>query len=241
MERLDPYKKKGIIILAVNSGVLDLVVNFLCSCKSAGIKPDTLLVFAGDTGVKKAMESMGVATFYSKHLGDFPSTTSRSYGDNTFTQMMWLKVTSVYFTVRLGWDAMFQDADVVWWKDPRPWFQSEPNHYDTYWQDDGARSARYTPFSANTGFYYIRSNKRTQHFMHELFQSFNLISQWRSHQHVLNMLLIDHHSRFGTGVKILDQELFSIGQVCLPWNCKFHQHANQSSVRCCSMVFNVTH
>eukprot|EP00622_Pseudochattonella_farcimen_P006532 FR742355.1.p1 GENE.FR742355.1~~FR742355.1.p1 ORF type:complete len:275 (+),score=24.41 FR742355.1:109-825(+) len=126
--------------------------------------------------------------------------------------MMWLKVVSVYYVVRLGWDAMFQDADVVWWKDPRPYFQTESHQYDTYWRDDGARSSRYTPLSANTGFYYIRSNERTKIFMHELFQSFNLISQWRSHQHALNMLLIDHHSRFGTGVKILDQELFSIGQ-----------------------------
>ena len=103
------------------------------------------------------------------------------------------KVVSVYYVVRLGWDAMFQDADVVWWKDPRPYFQTESHQYDTYWQvcacscvcmcmcpeqhgiwrvwthiptqDDGARSSRYTPLSANTGFYYIRSNERTKIFM----------------------------------------------------------------------------
>ena len=126
---------------------------------------------------------------------------------------MWLKVVSVYFTLRCGWDVLFQDADVIWWADPLDYFKNDGHMYDAYFQDDGARSARYSPFSANTGFYYLRSNARTRMFMHDIFDSYNLISQWRSHQHVLNMLLVDHHSRFGTGVKILDQELFSIGQM----------------------------
>ena len=34
--RLDPKQNKGIVILAVNSGVLDLVVNFICSARNSG-------------------------------------------------------------------------------------------------------------------------------------------------------------------------------------------------------------
>lgn len=62
--------------------------------------------------------------------------------------------------------------------------------YDAYFQNDGARSQRYSPFSANTGFYFLRSNPKTRYLMHDLLHSYNLIVQWRSHQHVLCQLLV---------------------------------------------------
>jgi hypothetical protein len=56
---------------------------------------------------------------------------------------------------------------------------------DAYFQNDGARSQRYAPFSANTGFYYLRSVPKARLLMHDLLHSYNLIAQWKSHQHVL--------------------------------------------------------
>ncbi len=47
--------------------------------------------------------------------------------------------------------------------------------YDAYFQNDGARSQRYSPFSANTGFYMLRSNPKTRLLMHDLLHSYNLI------------------------------------------------------------------
>jgi hypothetical protein len=49
----------------------------------------------------------------------------------------------------LGYDVLFQDTDVIWLRDPIPFFQNAtaelgagqqsytPGHYDTYWSDDG--------------------------------------------------------------------------------------------------------
>ena len=162
----------------------------------------SLLVFAADAGVVDVMSTLGIATFHHEAFGTFPKNSARAYGDNVFTNMMWLKVVSVYFTLRCGWDVLFQDADVIWWTDPLDYFKNDGHMYDAYFQDDGARSARYSPFSANTGFYYLRSNARTRMFMHDIFHSYNLISQWRSHQHALCMILIEHHSRFGLKVKM---------------------------------------
>ena len=48
--------------------------------------------------------------------------------------------------------------------------------------------------------------------MHDLLHSYNLISQWKSHQHVLCQLLMDHYSKTGLSVYILPHRLFSIGQ-----------------------------
>ena len=144
-----------------------------------------------------------------------------SDGDDVFTAMMWLKVTSVYCVLRLGWDVLFQDADLVWFRDPVPFFSSptDPSalgserDYDAYFQDDGARSQRYAPFSANTGFYFLRSNVRTVAFVHDLLNSYHYIAKWRSHQHVLDMLLVEHYTKSGLDVKILPQVDFAIGQL----------------------------
>jgi hypothetical protein len=123
---------------------------------------------------------------------------------------MWLKVVSVYTVLRNGYDVLFQDADVIWWRDPRQVFYTQhdlrqgegqdhldakiDSHsgneetddsdelYDAYFQNDGARSQRYSPFSANTGFYFLRSNPKTRYLMYDLLGSYNLISQWHSHQ-----------------------------------------------------------
>ena len=37
---------------------------------------------------------------------------------------MWLKVTAVYTALAAGFDVLFQDTDVVWYRDPLPLLQS---------------------------------------------------------------------------------------------------------------------
>lgn len=44
---------------------------------------------------------------------------------------------------------MFQDVDLVWLKDPFPYFVDLPG--DIIFMDDGARTPRYTPFFVNSG------------------------------------------------------------------------------------------
>jgi hypothetical protein len=62
-----------------------------------------------------------------------------------------------------SYDVLFQDADIVWFKSPWEAF-SDPK-IDAYLSDDGARSERFAPFFANSGFYYLRSNPMINHFM----------------------------------------------------------------------------
>ena len=63
---------------------------------------------------------------------------------------------------------------MVWYKDPLAYFHDEnsPSHgFDCYFQDDGSRAIFYAPFSANTGFYYVRANDRTRNFFNSLLMS----------------------------------------------------------------------
>ena len=48
---------------------------------------------------------------------------------------------------------------VVWFKDPLEYFHddsTEDANFDVYFQDDGNHALYYAPYSANTGFYYVR-------------------------------------------------------------------------------------
>ena len=90
------------------------------------------------------------------------------------------------------------------------WFHDETNpnyHYDMYFQDDGSRSLFYAPYSANTGFYYVRSNERTQLFFNSLLMAGDLIMATYSHQIALIALLSEHVSMYGLQVKIWHRKL----------------------------------
>ena len=126
----------------------------------------------------------------------------------------WLKITSVYSVVATGRHALFQDADVVWLRDPIEYFFTQADdQVDCFFMDDGARSARYTPLYTNSGFYFIRNNMRTQFFMHRMLMAYDTVLAVRSHQHALIMLLLEHMARHGLTVAVLEPLLFPQGQI----------------------------
>jgi len=182
--------RKTVVVMATNQGTLDLVANFACSCRAG--PPDvqralaSTLVFTGDSETSKQVELFGLASFHDSALGDLPEGAAKAYGDYAFVRMMWLKITSVYSVVATGRHALFQDADVVWLRDPIEYFfTTADDQVDCFFMDDGARSARYTPLYTNSGFYFIRNNMRTQFFMHRMLMAYDTVLAVRSHQHAL--------------------------------------------------------
>ena len=86
-----------------------------------------------------------------------PADAAGRYGDKKFTAMMMAKVIVVQMVSALGYDMLFQDVDIVWYKDPLEYFRNTNDDFDIYFQDDGGHSVRYAPYSANSGFYCVRS------------------------------------------------------------------------------------
>ncbi len=120
----------------------------------------------------------------------------RRYGDRIFRSMMYAKVLCVLYPLLLNYDVLFQDVDIVWYKDPMPFFQdmSDPKvaNFDVLFQHDGSDQVRYAPYSANSGFYYVRANKRSQYLFTSLLYHSDLIITWDSHQQVLIQVLAEH-------------------------------------------------
>lgn len=124
--------------------------------------------------------------------------------------MMMAKVYCVQLINMLGYDLLFQDVDIVWYKNPVGYFHPDNiptiGDFDLYFQDDGARSSRYAPYSPNTGFYYVRHNDRTEYLFSVFLRMGDLIQQSGSHQSALTTLLADFASNRGLKVKVLGRD-----------------------------------
>lgn len=89
-----------------------------------------------------------------------------------------------------------------------------------YFQHDGYHHPkRFAPLAANTGFYYVRHNARTEYFFSVFIRMGDLVLNDKSHQVALTVLAKEHMSLRGLRVKVLDQDndLFLSG---------YHYHAD---------------
>mmetsp|Transcript_27231 Transcript_27231/g.58510 ORF Transcript_27231/g.58510 Transcript_27231/m.58510 type:complete len:643 (+) Transcript_27231:274-2202(+) len=221
-------KDNTVVILTCNMGQSALLVNFACSARRRGFDLGNVLVFPSDLETKELAEGLGLATYYDeKNMGPLPSGEAKRYGDKNFKAMMYAKVLCVLYPLMLGYDVLFQDVDIVWIKDPMEYFHDESSNlsqFDVIFQHDGSKSVRYAPYSANSGFYYVRANKRSQYLFTSLLYHSDLIITWDSHQQVLIQLLVEHSSLFGLGVKVLGlgTEMFPGGH---------HYHRNRSFMK----------
>jgi len=204
-------KDNVIIIMTCNMGQSELLMNFVCNTRSRGLDISNVLVFPTDIETKKLAEGMGLTTFFD--FGNFekmPQGEAKRYGDSTFVAMMFAKVVCVQLINHLGYDLLFQDVDLVWYKNPLDYFRDSSTslyNFDMYFQDDGSRSSRYAPMSANSGFYYVRNNEKTRYFFTSLLYAGDLIIKSHSHQQAMIQLMAEHSSLFGLRVKVLNRDM----------------------------------
>jgi hypothetical protein len=94
--------------------------------------------------------------------------------------------------------------------------------FDLLFQDDGGHTVRYAPYSANSGFYYVRYNARTEYFFNSLLLAGDLIQKTDSHQQALIALLSEHNSLFGLTTKVFSREEYDF-----PGGYQYHQRSGQ--------------
>ena len=216
VEELKPIARKvavdnTIIVMTCNKGQSELLMNFVCNAKAKGLDVSNVLVFPTDQETMDLAEGLGLTTFHDeKNFGALPKGEAKRYGDLTFTAMMFAKVVCVQLINHLGYDLLFQDVDVVWYKNPLEYFHNKENefyNFDMYYQDDGAHTQRYAPYSANSGFYYVRNTPETRYFFVSLLYAGDIIITSKSHQQALIQIMTEHASQFGLKVKVLKREM----------------------------------
>eukprot|EP00475_Leptophrys_vorax_P038369 TRINITY_DN6748_c0_g1_i1.p1 TRINITY_DN6748_c0_g1~~TRINITY_DN6748_c0_g1_i1.p1 ORF type:complete len:616 (-),score=150.65 TRINITY_DN6748_c0_g1_i1:53-1900(-) len=203
-------KNNNVIVMCINEGNLDLVLNFIKSAWIHNIDVSNLIVF-GPPQVVDVLSRVNVSSYFHSGFGTFPNDAAIVYGDAVFRRMMWFKISPLYIVQRLGYNVLFQDADVVWFKDPFPYLKRISAN--TIWMDDGARSERFSPVFVNSGFYFLRNNPNSLLLLQDLIASLPLLTSIGSHQEILSQILADHISRFATSVHLLPLEEFPSGMV----------------------------
>lgn len=225
VEDLTPIVKKiavnnAIVVMVANFGQSQLLINFACQAKGKGLDTSMVLVFATDQETKDLAESVGLKVYFDeRNFGKMPKKAAQTYGDGAFTNMMLSKVICVHMASLLDVDLLFQDADVIWFKNPlTEYFQKKIvgtplEKFDAYFQDDGSRSLRFAPYCANSGFYFFRSNSRTKYFMTSFLMQSDLVLRSFSHQSAMISILAEHSSLLGLTVKVLDPFEFPSGHI----------------------------
>lgn len=139
-------------------------------------------------------------------FGGTPMAPSKRFGDEAFKWFMLAKVYCLHLVSQLGYNILFQDSDVIWFRHPLEYFaSSQIGNFDMYFQDDGSRTFRHEPYHANGGFFYIRSNKRTVYFLSVLARHGDFILK-SNEQVTINVLLHEHASLTGLRVKTMNRE-----------------------------------
>jgi hypothetical protein len=192
-------RDQNIVIMPVNWGYIRFALNWLASAKHGNVDLSNVIFFAADEQCFDVLRCIGATVVYDPEtFGDFPMSANKAYGDNTFVKMMWLKTAPVWLALNYNYNVLFQDCDVVWFTDPIPMFGvtstrqfvNKPlDQIDSLWMDDGARSGRFAPYYANTGFFYLRATEKTKSLWDDMFFRYDYIASWHSQQALTNMLL----------------------------------------------------
>lgn len=224
MRLADHNLKKGddAVVMVVNEGEIDLFLNFACSCRLHNITLSNIIVFAGSPEVVPLIEATGAIGLFHVGYATVSKKPSVDYLDRVFVDMMWYKAFSIYLVLRKGINVLFQDIDLVWFKDPMPYFHEyirkhkarsdmTGSYIEAFFTDDGQRSMRYTPFYANSGFYYFVASERSEYFAYSIMIAFDAVQVLGSHQNVFTTKLVEGLSLTHRHTKILPLRDFPNG------------------------------
>ena len=159
---------------------------------------------------------------YHDGYGAVSKKASADYLDRIFVDMMWYKAFSIYLVLRLNINILFQDVDLVWFKEPFHYFRDYIKEHkessaktganpEAFFSDDGQRSQRYTPVYGNSGFYYLVANPRTQYFAWSIMTAFDTVQLLGSHQNVFTTRLVEGLGLSFQNSKLIPIEIFPTG------------------------------
>eukprot|EP01033_Poteriospumella_lacustris_P013982 gene13982-9986_t len=211
-----------LVAMVVNEGELDLFLNFACSCQLHNISLNNVLAFAGSSGIVPFIEATGAMALYHPGYAAVSRRASTDYLDRVFVDMMWFKAFSIYLVLRHKINVLFQDVDLVWFREPMGYFHEYIRAHQAdmemsgvptiaFFSDDGQRSRRYTPFFANSGFYYLLADPRSEYFAWSIMIAMDAIQVLGSHQNVFTTRLMEAISVTAGHSKILPLGDFPTG------------------------------
>lgn len=137
-----------------------------------------------------------------------------SYGTKNYYAMVFRKVELIEIILRKGFNVLFSDADVMWLKDPFPYLQGPADvmvSTDWYTYDPNFKGIR-----ANTGFLFLRSNRRTKDFVHYWHDNHDVRFPDMHDQEVFDLICphLDPHVGKTIGLSMHFLDIRAMGTLC---------------------------
>lgn len=154
---------KDIIVLSANYGYLDFVINWVCTSSVLNLKyvvvsqDDTLHSYL--TNNTHIPTVSGTAFNISAPLGHY------DYDSSGFNFVSHMKFVAVRSILQQGYNVLFSDVDIVWLKNPTPFFRRD---VDFEFQTDGGHDDLLPEDEPCTGFYYMKANMRSISLLEEI-------------------------------------------------------------------------
>ncbi|CAI9099461.1 OLC1v1036288C2 [Oldenlandia corymbosa var. corymbosa] len=221
-------KSKTVVVTAVNAAwaepgsLFDLLLVSLKNGNGTRKYIKHLVVIALDQPSYNRCSKIHPHCFALKTDGIDFSAHEAVYMKPDYLKLVWRKIDCMYSVLKLGYNAIFTDADVVWFRDPFLHFFDDA---DMQSSTDISKGVNVRP---NTGFYYVKSNTRTIRFF-----EFWLRSRYtygiKHDQQVFEILRVDPFVLGEIGIKIRLLDTAFYGGKCEPskdLNLVCTMHAN---------------
>ncbi|KAJ8771895.1 hypothetical protein K2173_027072 [Erythroxylum novogranatense] len=162
---------------------------------------------------------------YNLKTQGFNFSTEAFFMTSEYLEMMWRRIDLLSYVLEIGYNFVFTDADILWFRDPFPRFHEDADFQiacDSYKGNSYDKNNK-----PNGGFTYVKSNPRTIKF-YKFWYAARRLYPGKHDQDVLNK--IKYHSfinRIGLQMRFLDTAFF--GGFCEPsrdFNLVCTMHAN---------------
>lgn len=186
---------------------------WLASCDRKGILVrDKTLVFTLDDEAEAHTKSLGLECYNFGASQYIQGGQSDNFGDHKFSGTMYYKNAAIHESLKLGANLLFQDVDLIWFKDPLPYLMKENLDHDIQIMFDGPNPWHF-PYYANSGFFYIRNNDASKAvFETALFNTANIF-ECGGHQSPLNRIFHHFSVHNVLSLRVLPEQLFLNGHL----------------------------
>ncbi|MDA9982196.1 glycosyltransferase family 77 protein [Gammaproteobacteria bacterium] len=190
-----------------------LFKNWLISCDRNELNPrDNTIAFCLDNESAQRATALGIKNCFLDPEIYAPAGGAGRFADESFRATMLYKNAIISDALELGASILFQDADLIWLKDPFSHLNSHGQYYDVQIMYDGP-NRRYRPIYCNSGFIYVRPNDTTKALFETALRNSACILKSGGHQFALVRILdyfLDHQL---LRLHVLPEHLFMNGHL----------------------------
>ncbi|QUC20263.1 uncharacterized protein UV8b_04504 [Ustilaginoidea virens] len=164
-----------VVIVPVNTGMMHLVENMICSLTTTRFDPSSIVFWALDKGAKLALDRKGLASYRDPSLYSTSGNSNRHGNTEQYHRMMRERPKFFLDVLSSGYDMLIVDADTVFWQSPLLLVPSEADkkmvdivystdarefytEHDAF-HDERRRGALMPPIC--NGLFWMKSNKNT--------------------------------------------------------------------------------